>query len=77
MQRYNLWVVNSERALAICWGSQSEMNDLALLACIEENVYILPDGEEPQGYCHRLQSMPLWTRVAPAKCDNHSITPIP
>lgn len=52
--RYNLWVVNSERALAICWGSQSEMNDLALLAGIEENVHVLPDGEEPQSLtsCH-------------------------
>lgn len=45
--RYNLWVVNSDGATVICWGSQSEMNDLALLSGIEGDVYVLPDGNEP------------------------------
>lgn len=45
--RYNLWVTDTTGSRVICYGEQGEMNDLATLAGIEGDVYVLPDTEEP------------------------------
>jgi hypothetical protein len=44
--RFNLWVAAGNQASIICYGSLSEMNDLAIAAGITENVYVLPDGAD-------------------------------
>lgn len=51
--RFNLWVTAGDQASVVCYGTLAEMNDLAITAGIENNVYVLPDGadspvEEPQ-----------------------------
>ena len=49
--RFNLWATSEDSegpfVKIICYGSQSEMNDLAISAGISGNVYVLPDGKEP------------------------------
>lgn len=47
MERYNLWVVFPDYSKIICYGRQCEMNDLALTAGLPGDVYVLPDGDEP------------------------------
>jgi|LakMenEpi03Aug12_release.lakeMendotaPanAssembly.Ray.scaffolds.fasta_scaffold112335_5 hypothetical protein len=47
MERFNLWVTINEHSKVICWGEQSEMNDIALQAGLPGDVHVLPDGHEP------------------------------
>lgn len=47
MTRFNLWVTHDDGHSIICYGDQGTMNDIALLAGIEGDVYVLPDGREP------------------------------
>ena len=44
--RFNLWVTAGASASIVCYGSLSEMNDLAIAAGITENVHVLPDGAD-------------------------------
>ncbi len=45
--RFNLWVSKDDHCKIVCHGEQGEMTDLALLAGIQEDIYVLPDGQEP------------------------------
>lgn len=48
--RYNLWLTVQDYSKVVCYGDQSEMDDIARLAPrLKElgRVQILPDGEEP------------------------------
>jgi hypothetical protein len=47
MQRYNLWVIDTDGSKIICHGERGEMNDIAILAGIPGEVHVLPDTEEP------------------------------
>jgi hypothetical protein len=44
--RFNLWVTTGTDASIVCYGSFSEINDLAIAAGITENVHVLPDGAD-------------------------------
>ena len=47
--RYNLWVADQNSSRIICYGEQSDLNNLAIsaLAGLPISVHVLPDGEEP------------------------------
>ena len=45
--RFNLWIITGKQAAIACYGSRSEMNDIALSAGIPASVHVLPDGCEP------------------------------
>lgn len=46
-ERHNLWLTIKDHSKIICYGTRSDMNDVALLAGIEGSVHVLPDGLEP------------------------------
>lgn len=46
MDRFNLWVT-TDHSKIICYGSQCDMNSIALTARLPGNVHVLPDGHEP------------------------------
>lgn len=52
MNRYNLWVTIDDHSKVMCYGSLSEMNDLAFdgffLSSVGGDVHVLPDGDEPE-----------------------------
>ena len=45
--RFNLWIITGKEAAIVCYGSRSEMNDIALSAGIPASIHVLPDGCEP------------------------------
>ena len=49
MERFNLWLTIDKHSKVLCFGEQSEMNDIALqcFAGMSVNVHVLPDGHEP------------------------------
>jgi hypothetical protein len=47
MERFNLWVTINKHSKVVCFGEQSELNDIALHAGIKGDVHVLPDTHEP------------------------------
>jgi hypothetical protein len=47
MERFNLWVVNGDDERVVCYGDQCDMNSLAVSAGLPGDVYVLPDGLQP------------------------------
>ena len=45
--RFNLWVTINKHSKVVCFGEQSELNDIVLHAGIEGDVHVLPDTHEP------------------------------
>lgn len=45
--RFNLWLTTGDHSRVICYGSRSDMNSIAILAGIDGDVHVLPDGAEP------------------------------
>jgi hypothetical protein len=46
MTRFNLWIADGKQASVVCFGSLSEMNDIAKTAGIVEDVFVLPDDAD-------------------------------
>lgn len=46
-KRFILWVIDSTDPVAVCRGTQDEMNAIALGAGIAGDVYVLPEGQRP------------------------------
>jgi len=47
MERFNLWITLGNHSKIVCYGSQSDMNKIALSANLAGDVHVLPDGDEP------------------------------
>lgn len=46
-KRFILWVIDPTDPVAVCCGTQDEMNAIALGAGIAGDVYVLPEGQRP------------------------------
>lgn len=46
-KRFILWVIDLADPIAVCCGTQSDMNELAFSAGIAGDVCVLPEGQEP------------------------------
>jgi hypothetical protein len=51
-KRFILWVSVPPGAdpIAVCWGTQSDMSELARDAGLASDVYVLPEGQKPAKY---------------------------
>lgn len=61
--QFVLWVVDSGDPFPVCYGTQSEMNDIALGAGIAGDVYVLPRGQRPLAVSAAESSDQLSTQI--------------